>query len=352
MKSHNWERALLPSAATLQDTIECLNVSSLQIAMFVTDENILIGTVTDGDIRRGLINGLKLTDSVSEIINSEPLVVPLSMSRDVVLQVMRVNNIHQVPVVNEEGQVLDLYVLDDFLIPKARPNVMVIMAGGRGVRMKHHTENCPKPLLEVGGKPMLEHIIERAKAEGFANFFISVNYLGHMIEHYFGDGEKLKVNIKYIHEQSPLGTAGALGLIPTLPNEPIVVTNGDVLTDVKYGELLDFHVCNSSFATMAVRQYEMHNPFGVVKTKDGEIVGFDEKPVSLSHINAGIYVLNPGELKLLIKEEHCDMPTLFNRISEQKKLCLVYPMHETWMDVGRPDDLTAARKNMSERVDS
>ncbi|MDB3979057.1 nucleotidyltransferase family protein [Pseudomonadales bacterium] len=351
MKKHNWESALLSiGAVTVQDTIKCLNDSSLQIALLVTDKKVLIGTVTDGDIRRGLINGVKLTDSVNEIFNSEPLVVPLTMSRDMVLKVMRANDIHQVPVVNEEGQVVDLCVLDDFLAPKARPNAMVIMAGGRGLRMEHHTQNCPKPMLEVGGKPMLEHIIELAKDEGFEKFIISVNYLGHMIEDYFGDGEKLKVAIEYIHEQSPLGTAGALGSITTTKGQPIVVTNGDVLTGVKYGELLDFHVRNASFATMAVRQYEMHNPFGVVKTNDGQIVGFEEKPVSISNINAGIYVLNPSELKLLTKEEYCDMPTLFNRIREQNKLCLAYPMHETWMDVGRPDDLDMARANLPKRV--
>ena len=220
---------------------------------------------------------------------------------------------------------------------------MVIMAGGRGTRLGKHTQECPKPLLPIGDKPMLEYIIERAKAEGFEQFVLAIHYLGHMIEDYFGDGGKLQINIEYLREKTPLGTAGALGLLQSRPTEPLLVTNGDVLTDIRYSELLDFHIRHSAAATMAVRLHEWQHPFGVVKTNGVDIIGLEEKPVARSHINAGIYVLEPNVLDAIGTDEHCDMPTLFERLQDKSARTIVYPMHEPWLDVGRPADLEKAR---------
>jgi len=216
------------------------------------------------------------------------------------------------------------------------------MAGGQGTRLRPHTESCPKPLLPVGGKPMLEHIIERAKAEGFERFVLAIHYLGHMIEDYFGDGSRWQVQIDYLREESPLGTAGVIGLLSPRPEAPFLVSNGDVLTDIRYGELLDFHCRHGATATMAVRLHEWQHPFGVVRTKGVDIIGFEEKPIARSHINAGIYVLEPGALDILNAGEHCDMPTLFSRAQARAARTIVYPMHEPWLDVGRPDDLVRA----------
>jgi len=224
---------------------------------------------------------------------------------------------------------------------------MIVMAGGMGTRMLPHTENCPKPLLRVAGKPMLEHIIERAKQEGFNHFILAVYYLSHMIEEYFGDGSSLGVRIDYLHEHSPLGTAGALGLLDPYPVSPILVTNGDVITDIRYGELLDFHVRYEALATMAVLVHEWQHPFGVVQTDGVDIVGFEEKPVARSHINAGVYVLEPEALALLHGNEHCDMPTLFGRLKANNQRTVAYPMHEPWLDVGRSDDLQSANSQFS-----
>jgi dTDP-glucose pyrophosphorylase len=340
-----WKKILLPANTTLHQAICCMDETSLQILIIVTDGGRLLGTLTDGDIRRGLLRGLEMSSTVESIIHRDPLVVPPQWGRDTVLQLMQANKVHQLPVVDEKRNVVGLHLWDELLAPSKRPNVMVVMAGGRGTRLGAYTEHCPKPLLPIGGKPMLEHIIERAKSEGFDHFVLSVHYLGQMIEEHFGDGERLKVQIDYLREQTPLGTAGALGLLKTRPAESFLVTNGDVLTDIRYGELLDFHIRHGASATMAVRLHEWQHPFGVVKTKGVDIVGFEEKPVARSHINAGVYVLEPNALDLIGVDEHCDMPTLFARVQEKKARTIVYPMHEPWLDVGRPADLERARSD-------
>ena len=190
---------------------------------------------------------------------------------------------------------------------------------------------------------MLEHIIERARAEGFQRFVLAIHYLGHMIEDYFGDGSRWQVQIDYLREKSPLGTAGAVGLLNPRPETPFLVSNGDVLTDIRYGELLDFHTRHGAAATMAVRLHEWQHPFGVVRTNGVDIVGFEEKPIARNHINAGIYVLEPIALDALSAGEPCDMPTLFSRLQERTARTIVYPMHEPWLDVGRVDDLKRAQ---------
>jgi dTDP-glucose pyrophosphorylase len=343
MPTVSWRKALLSTKATLHQAISCLDESSLQIVIVVADDGRLLGTLTDGDIRRGLLRGLEMSSTVESIIYHEPLVVPPQWGRDIVLQLMQANKVHQLPVVDENRFVVGLHLWNELLAPSRRSNMMVIMAGGRGTRLGVHTDNCPKPLLPIGGKPMLEHIIERAKSEGLEHFVLAVHYLRQMIEDHFGDGKKLHVKIEYLRESSPLGTAGALGLLRTKPTEPFLVTNGDVLTDIRYGELLDFHIRQSANATMAVRLHEWQHPFGVVKTKGVDIIGFEEKPVARSHINAGIYVLEPNVLDSIDSNEHCDMPTLFARLQNKQARTIVYPMHEPWLDVGRPSDLEKAR---------
>jgi dTDP-glucose pyrophosphorylase len=330
----------------VQQAIRNLDETSLKIAIVVSADGMLLGTVTDGDIRRGLLRGLDLDSSVGSIAFRDPLVVPPQLGRDTVLQLMQANKIHQVPVVDENRYVVGLHVWDELLTPAPRSNLMVIMAGGQGTRLRPHTANCPKPMLPVNGKPMLEHIIERARADGFQRFLLAIHFLGHMIEEYFGDGNRWCVQIDYLREASPLGTAGAIGLLSPRPEAPFLVTNGDVLTDIHYGELLDFHSRHDASATMAVRLHEWQHPFGVVRTKGVDIVAIEEKPISRSHINAGVYVLEPGALDLLGRGEPCDMPTLFSRLQERGDRTIVYPMHEPWLDVGRPDDLAKAQEDV------
>jgi dTDP-glucose pyrophosphorylase len=338
-----WRRAILPINSTIQEAIRNLDQVAIKIVLVVNDAGELQGTICDGDIRRGLLRGLDLSSPIGSVIHRNALLVPPSMGRETVMQLMVANKIQQVPVIDEHHCVVGLHLWDEITVPPLRPNLMVIMAGGMGMRLRPHTENCPKPLLPVAGKPMLEHILERAKMEGFSHFVIAVHYLGHMIEDWFGDGGRLGVQIDYLREKSPLGTAGALGLLNPIPAAPFVVTNGDVLTDIRYGELVDFHVHHNASATMAVRVHEWQHPFGVVQTQGVDIVGFEEKPIARSHINAGVYVLEPKVLELLQAGEHCDMPHLFARLQETMLRTIAYPMHEPWLDVGRDDDLKRAR---------
>jgi len=345
-----WHQALVPANASIQQAIRNLDQVAIKIVLVVNEAGELEGTVSDGDIRRGLLKGLDLNSPITSIIHRNALVVPPEMGREMVMQLMVANKIQQIPVVDERHHVVGLHLWDEITTSPTRSNLMVIMAGGMGTRLRPHTENCPKPLVSVAGKPMLEHIIERAKTEGFSHFVLAIHYLGHMIEDYFGNGERLDVRIDYLREQSPLGTAGALALLNPRPGAPFVVTNGDVITDIRYGELLDFHIRHSATATMAVRVHEWQHPFGVVQTQGVDIVGFEEKPVARSHINAGVYALDQDALSLLSANAHCDMPTLFERLQAKAKRTVAYPMHEPWLDVGRPDDLVAARLGSSKDV--
>jgi dTDP-glucose pyrophosphorylase len=341
-KARGWAEAILPTGSTLWQAVNVLNETSLKIILVVDANEILVGTISDGDIRRGLLKGLDLTNTIDSVINEYPLVVPPELSHDVVHQLMNTNKIQQIPIVDEGNRIIGLHLWDELSMPLVRANLMVIMAGGKGTRLHPETENCPKPLLPVAGKPILEHIIVRAKAEGFTHFILAIHHLGHMIEEYFGNGDALGVKIEYLKEEAPLGTAGALSLLDPLPGFPFIVTNGDVLTQINYGELIDFHVQYNAVGTMAVRVHEWQNPFGVVKTQGIEITGYEEKPLSRVHINAGVYVLDPIAIGFLTKSIPYDMPTLFGMIQENELRTIAYPIHEQWIDVGRPSDFLRA----------
>jgi dTDP-glucose pyrophosphorylase len=343
MNSDNWRSCLLPRDSNIGEAIACLDRSGLQIALLTNEHEQLIGTITDGDVRRGLLRGLGLEAPAAEVAQTAPLVMPRDLDHTAVMQMMRANKIHQLPVVTEDRRIVGLQVWDDLESAPERTNWMVVMAGGMGKRLRPLTEDCPKPMLEVGGKPMLEHIVLRARDEGIRKFVFAIGYLGHVIEDHFGDGAALDVEIEYLREKQPLGTGGALSLLENEPEEPFLVTNGDVLTDIRYGDLLDYHSDHRAIATMAVRTFEWQHPFGIVHTDGLAICGFEEKPILRNHVNAGIYVLSPAARDFLEVDQPCDMPTLFDRLRASGRHTIVYPMHEPWMDVGRPDDLQNAR---------
>ena len=341
-----WRQAVLSPESTIQDAIRNLEKLAIQIVLVVNKSGRFEGTVSDGDIRRGLLRGLDLGSPLKSVVSRSPLVVPAGVDRSVITQLMTANKIRQIPIINEDNTVIGLHLWDNITSQAPRTNLMVIMCGGFGKRLRPYTETCPKPMLHVAGRPILEHIIVRAKSEGFCHFVLAVNYLSHIIEDYFLDGARLNVSIDYLKEENPLGTVGALSLLSPHPDASFVVTNGDIITDIRYGELLDFHTRQRAIATMAVRLHEWQHPFGVVHLNGVEIIGFEEKPVNRSHINAGVYVLEPSALGLLESGVRCDMPTLFERLQLNDRKIVAYPMHEPWLDVGRPYDLEKANQSI------
>ena len=327
--------------------IKCLDDSTLQIALVVSSDGLLEGTVTDGDVRRALLRGGNMRTPVEKIMSRKSLVVPPDLNREAVLHLMRVNKIHQIPVVDGTRRLVGLHVWNEVAEARKHANLFVVMAGGRGTRLRPHTENCPKPMLEVAGKPMLEHILTKARDEGFERFVFAIHYLGYMVEEYFQDGSRWEVSIEYLREPEPRGTAGALALLGASPAEALLVTNGDVLLEASYASMLDYHHSHAADATMAVRIHEWSHPYGVVRTSGLEITGFEEKPVQRTQINAGVYVLDPDVLRHVPAESYCDMPTLFDSLKPNGMRAIVYPLHEPWLDVGRLPDLEQARSSIT-----
>ena len=344
-ESGSWKKIVTDFNATVGDVINILNNTGLKIVLIVSENGFLEGTISDGDIRRGLLKGISIKDSVSEIIHLNSLVVPPEMKREMVLQLMIANKIQQIPIVDETNKILGVHHWDEINTVSIRENTMVIMAGGLGTRLRPATDEIPKPLLRVSGKPILEHIIEKAKFDGFKKFVLAVYYLGNKIEDYFKDGSQFGVEIEYLKETKPLGTAGALSLLTNNLHKDLVVTNGDVITEIDYGQLLDFHILHNATATMAVRLHEIQNQFGVVQTDGIKITGYEEKPILRSNINAGVYAIKPEALKLLVANENCDMPTLFERLKASSMLTIAYPLHEHWQDIGNFSDFRKANSN-------
>jgi dTDP-glucose pyrophosphorylase len=341
--NHEWVESLLSVGSTIKKAVTSLEGSGMQIVLVTSDSGVLLGLITDGDVRRAFLAGLNLDDLVERIMNPRPLVVSQNVSAAEVLQLMTDSKVHQIPIVDSDSRVVGLHILDNMLKSSPRPNTLLIMAGGRGTRLQPYTQDCPKPMLLIGEKPMLEHILDRAILDGFRNFIISLNYLPKVIEDHFEDGSRWGVNITYVREDSPLGTAGALSLVEEKLIHPLVVINGDIISDLNLSDVIAFHERNEAAATMVGRPHEVQNPFGVIVTDGVNLDSFDEKPVYTSLVNAGIYIMNPEMLKYLEPNEHCDMPTFFLRIKEKNRV-IVYPMYERWLDVGRPEDLMLARK--------
>jgi dTDP-glucose pyrophosphorylase len=341
--SIRWRRAVLPLTATIRDAIQNLNDVALRIVLVTDAEGALLGTVSDGDIRRGLLRGVGLDSLLTSVLHRDPLVVPDSLGHAAVRQLMATNKILHIPIVDSQSRLCGLHVWDAIGGDQQLDNLLVVMAGGKGTRLKPFTESCPKPMLPIGGKPMLQHVIERARAEGITRIAISIHYLGHMIEDYFGDGRKFGVDVTYVREDAPLGTAGALSALADRPSSTFLVTNADVMTDVSFARLLAFHVGHGASATMAVSTHVWQHPYGVVRTQGVDVASFEEKPVSRTYINAGVYALEPTALDHIPKGEHCDMPHLFDLLRESGARTVAFPLHESWTDVGRHDDLQAAR---------
>lgn len=343
----NWKKTLLKKSSAIHSAIKSLSDSGFQIVLVVSKDLKLIGTITDGDIRKGLLNGLSTNDPINKIVNRNCITASPSTSEYMMKKIMQKNTILQLPLVGKNKKVIGLKVWDELFFDeqeKQIKNKIVIMAGGKGKRMLPYTRKCPKPLLRLANKPILEHILIKAKSEGFDDFIFSINYLGHMIKKFFENGKNWGVHIKYIEEKFPLGTAGSLSLLNLKPKLPFVVCNGDIISEISFKKLLNFHLENKAVATMAVKPHELRNPYGVVKIKGNGIIDLKEKPISRSYVNAGVYIFDPIVLKYLKKNKVLDMNTLFQSLIRKSKRVIAYTAYESWSDVGKPADLKKANK--------
>ena len=339
---------LVGPGTSIRAALEIIDSQGLQIALVVDEGRTLLGTVTDGDVRRGILAGRDLADPVALVMNRQPTTASPDDSRERVLHAMKARRIHQVPVVDAAGLVVGIEILDELLIREPVDNPVVLLAGGKGMRLRPITEHIPKPLLEVGGRPILERIVGDLRDAGFRRFFLSVGYRADMIEDRFGDGSTFGVSITYLYEEEPLGTAGALGLFPEPPTLPFLVMNGDLLTAVDPRLLLDYHRGLGAEATMCVRGFDYTVPYGVVARDGHRFVSIDEKPVQNFFVNAGIYALSPSVLDLVERGGRLDMPELFERLAEGGREAAVYPLREYWLDIGRPAELDQARAEVQE----
>ncbi len=344
----DWKKVEISQGTSLREVLAVIDASGYQIGLVTDEDGRLLGTVTDGDIRRGLLRGADLDGPVLAVINRKPVVARLGLDQASLANLMRGHGVRQLPVLDEQGRVVGLELLRDLDGSQRFENTVVIMAGGLGERLRPLTENCPKPMLRVGGRPLLEIIVKRLASQGFSNIALSVNYMAHVIEDHFGDGSDFGVSISYLREDRRLGTAGALGLLHEPQQRPVLLMNGDVLTTIDYANLLRFHEEQGRLATVCVRNYEFQIPYGVVRTEDNVLLDIVEKPTHRYFVNAGIYVLDPEALGFVTKCEYCDMPDLLPRFKQSGHQVSVYPLREYWLDIGRMSDLERANGEVHE----
>ena len=345
----DWRKIAVSETNTLLDTMRVIDETSLQFALVIDEENNLLGTVTDGDIRRGILRGEGLEVPISSVMNTKPKTAKEGLSLSQYKGIMKSKKLKQLPIINDENKVIDVLFID-LLNVAANRNQVVLMLGGLGTRLRPLTNDIPKPMLKVGNKPIVETIVEGFKQYGYTNFVFSVNYKKEIIRNYFQSGEALGVSIEYIEENKRLGTAGALSLFENQPSEPFFVMNGDLLTQVNFDQLMQFHIEQGAAATMCVREYEYQIPYGVIKTEGTSLVAIKEKPVHRSFVNAGIYVLSPEVFEFIPKDMFYDMPTLFEQLISANKKTAVFPIHEYWLDIGRIDDFNRANEQFKEQA--
>lgn len=325
----------------LLGAMQVLERSPLHFVMVIDEHGALLGTVTDGDVRRALLRGVPTSAGVGEVMNAHPIVLREPYSRKSALALVRRHGVRQFPVVDAAHRVVKVELLDA-LAAGDHSSTAVIMAGGMGRRLSPLTDALPKPLLTVGGKAVVEIVIEGLVASGFRHVTLCVNHMADVIMDAVGDGSRWGIDVRYVRESESLGTAGGLALVDPPPSSPLLVMNADVVTRCNFRELLDFHTKSGAAATMCVRQLELQIPYGVIRVENQSLVAIEEKPLQTFLINAGIYVLEPEIVTAIGRGESLDMTMVFARLIEQRRLTSVFPLYEYWVDIGRHQDLQQA----------
>ena len=337
---------VLSKEDTILKALELLDLYALRIVLVVDENNQLLGSVTDGDIRRGLLKGQDLHASVESIMHTTPYSIDEgSLTDRQIFEIMREKRYLALPII-KNGQLVNIITLDDLIRTKRKENPVFIMAGGFGTRLRPLTDKCPKPMLPIGGKPLLETIILSLKEQGFYKFYISTHYLPEIIKNHFGNGENFDIQIQYVHENEPLGTGGALSLLPRQEVDlPFIMINGDVLTNINFIKLIDFHVSQNAVATMCVREFQYQIPYGVVNSEQNDIQSMTEKPSYYFDINTGIYVISP-ELLEQVEPQFIGMPTILEQQIGKSQKVVSYPLHEYWLDIGHMEDYNRAQRDI------
>lgn len=342
----DYRKTLVPPSLTILETVSVINASAAQIAIVVDADGHLLGTVTDGDVRRGILAGIQLGDPVDKVMNRNPITTQKSRKRVSLITTMRQKSIAQVPIVDSDGRVVGLETMAGLFRQEHLDNPVIIMAGGLGTRLRPLTQTIPKPLLPVGGKPIIEWTITSLANQGFERFTLCLNYKAEIFHQYLADGERLGVQLDYVEEKEQLGTAGALSLLPFRPNVPAIVMNGDVLTTGNMRQLLDFHATTGAVATLCVSEHKIQVPYGVARVSGDHLVDLQEKPSQAFLVNAGIYALSPQAFDLIQPGQRLDMPDLLQSLMRQGLRVSAFPLHEYWRDIGRLEDLSGAEQDL------
>ncbi|MDT8384914.1 MAG: nucleotidyltransferase family protein [Gammaproteobacteria bacterium] len=345
---HNWRNVLIGSEEPISRAIEILDKEAQRIVLVINNKNQLLGTVTDGDIRRGLINRLGMDEPVREIMYKAPRTASVDDDRETILEIMTASDLLHVPLLDKDGCLVGMETIQHLTSKACHDNPVFLMAGGFGKRLRPLTLDTPKPLLKVGNTPILQTILESFIKSGFHNFYISTHYKADMVRDHFGNGDNWGVKIEYVHENEPLGTAGALGLLPDdLSDKPLIMMNGDLLTKVNFEDLLVYHERFGGIATMCVREYDFQVPYGVVTADEYRVIDIVEKPIHKFFVNAGIYVINPELYSDVSGSKFLDMPDLLQNQITRSKQVNMFPVHEYWLDIGRTEDFELAQITIS-----
>jgi dTDP-glucose pyrophosphorylase len=339
---------LVAPLASVREALETITKNSRQAVMVVDDDGRLVGIVTDGDIRRGFLRGVGIDGRVAELMNRQPVTAPAGVARDAALALMRGRTLRHLPVVDAAGRLVDVMLFDDLLRPVPLPNAAVVMAGGDGRRLRGVSEDVPKPLLRVGGKPLLEILIERLRAAGVSQFFVTVRYKSEMIEAHFGGGSRLGVDIRYVREDEPLGTAGALTRLPESLTVPFFLVNGDILTRCDFLAMLDFHRRCGADLTVGAVPHTVEVPYGVLRVDGDRLTAIDEKPRLDFLINAGVYVVESAVVPLIPREGVFHATELVPLLKRIGRTVVAFPIREYWLDVGRDGDFHRANQDVAE----
>ena len=327
--------------ASIKEALEVIDKGAIKVAVVLSDDGLLLGMLNDGDIRRALLKGMSLGDSIAGIINKHPVVANINDTKERILELANEKKLHQIPIISN-GKLIGIQDIREFLAPKNKPNKVILMVGGLGTRLRPLTNDVPKPMLDVGNKPILHTIVENFAKYGYTDIIMCVNYKSEIIKEYFGNGDKFGVKIEYVLENKRMGTAGALSLLQKRPKDDFFVMNGDLLTNVNFEYLHEYHKDSNALASICIRKYEMQVPYGVVNVRANKVTSIEEKPTQSFFVSAGIYMFSPIVLDFIPKGVFYDMPTLFSELLKHDFPIHPFPIREYWLDIGRMDEYRRA----------